>query len=187
MGAIDEVECLVVGAGVVGLAAARALAMAGREVLVAEREPLYGSGTSSRNSEVIHAGLYYPAGSLKATLCVRGKALLYAHCAERGLPHRRCGKLLVACSEAELPKLHALEASARANGVDDLRWVEPAELRAMSKYHNAVTLTVIPPTGAGGEPLSVAKDAGFCDTAMTRVRLSGRSWAKTSRYFPSLM
>ena len=89
---MDRVDTVIVGAGVVGLAAARELALAGREVMVLEAADAIGTGTSSRNSEVIHAGLYYPAGSLKARLCVRGKELLYAYCAQRGVPHRRCGK-----------------------------------------------------------------------------------------------
>ena len=93
---MDRTECVVVGAGVVGLAVARALARSGREVIVLEREGLIGSHTSSRNSEVIHAGIYYPKGSAKARLCVRGKALLYDHCESRGVPHRRIGKIIVA-------------------------------------------------------------------------------------------
>ena len=108
---------MVVGAGVVGLAVARALALAGREVLVLEAEPAFGTQTSARNSEVIHAGIYYPAGSLKARLCVRGKELLYAYCAARGVAHRRIGKLLVATGPDELPALDACAAKAAANGV----------------------------------------------------------------------
>ena len=92
----DQVECVVIGAGVVGLAVARALALQGREVMVLEAADAIGTGTSSRNSEVIHAGIYYPQGSLKARLCVQGKELLYAYCAERGVGHSRCGKLIVA-------------------------------------------------------------------------------------------
>lgn len=108
-----------VGAGVVGLAVARALAQAGREVLIAEGQPRFGTGISSRNSEVIHAGLYYAAGSLKAQACVQGKERLYALCRERGIAHQRCGKLVVATSAHELPKLQALQAQAAANGVHD--------------------------------------------------------------------
>src|SRR5438034_10345372 len=93
---MDSVDCVVIGAGVVGLAVARALALAGREVLILEGERHLGSWTSSRNSEVIHAGIYYPKGSLKAALCTEGRDRLYAFCAERGVPHRRCGKLIVA-------------------------------------------------------------------------------------------
>src|SRR3954468_17911872 len=102
-----DVETIVVGAGVVGLAVARALALAGHETMVLEQHELIGSETSSRNSEVIHAGIYYPPGSLRATLCVRGKALLYAFCAENSVSHERCGKLLVATAESQLPKLAA--------------------------------------------------------------------------------
>ena len=97
---MDQVDCVVIGAGVVGLAVARALALRGREVMVLEAADAIGTGTSSRNSEVIHAGIYYPQGSLKARLCVEGKALLYAYCAERGIGHCRCGKLIVATSQA---------------------------------------------------------------------------------------
>ena len=115
---MDQVDAVVVGAGVVGLAIGRALAMRGLETLVLEREAAVGTGTSSRNSEVIHAGLYYPTGSLKARLCVAGKQALYAYCADRGVAHRRCGKLVVAADEAQHVKLVAMQACARANGVD---------------------------------------------------------------------
>jgi L-2-hydroxyglutarate oxidase LhgO len=114
---MDHVDTVVIGAGVVGLAVARALALSGREVMVIEHERAIGQGTSSRNSEVIHGGLYYPTGSLKAKLCVRGKALLYDYLQERGLPHQRCGKLIVATDESQLKKLAAIEAQAVANGV----------------------------------------------------------------------
>ena len=105
---MDQIDTVVIGAGVVGLAVARALALRGREVLVLEAADAIGTGTSSRNSEVIHAGIYYAAGSLKARLCVAGKALLYAYCAERGIAHRRCGKLLVATSDDQLPQLQSI-------------------------------------------------------------------------------
>ncbi|MGJ7506768.1 NAD(P)/FAD-dependent oxidoreductase [Variovorax sp. GT1P44] len=117
---MDEFDCAVIGAGVVGLAVARALALQGREVIVLEAEGAIGTGTSSRNSEVIHAGIYYPQGSLKARLCVEGKQMLYDYAAQRGFPHRRCGKLIVATSEAQVAQLDAIMAKARANGVDDL-------------------------------------------------------------------
>jgi L-2-hydroxyglutarate oxidase LhgO len=114
---MDNADVIVIGAGVVGLAVARALALEGREVLVLEAADHFGTGASSRNSEVIHAGIYYAAGSLKARLCVAGRDLLYAFCRERGVEHRRCGKLIVATSEAQLPELATLRAIALANGV----------------------------------------------------------------------
>ena len=119
----EQVDCVVVGAGVVGLAVARALALRGREVLVLEAQDAIGTGTSSRNSEVIHAGLYYAQGSLKARLCVQGRGLLYAYCAERNVPHRRCGKLVVATSAEQLPALRAVQEHALGNGVA-LEWLE---------------------------------------------------------------
>ena len=128
---MDEVDVVVVGAGVVGLACARALALAGREVVILESESAFGSATSARNSEVIHAGIYYPTGSLRARLCVRGKALLYAFCESHGVAHRRCGKLIVACSEAELPRLAAVDTQARANGVGDLQFLAADQARAL--------------------------------------------------------
>ena len=130
---METVDTVVIGAGVIGLAVARALAMAGREVLILEAEERFGTQTSSRNSEVIHAGLYYPPGSLKARLCVAGRDSLYRYCAERGIAHRPIGKLLVACDEAELPTLAYYAERAAANGVPlqsltaaDIRHLEPA-------------------------------------------------------------
>jgi L-2-hydroxyglutarate oxidase LhgO len=121
---MDEVECIVVGAGVVGLAVARALALAGFGVVVLERAYTIGFETSSRNSEVIHGGLYYPIGSLKARSCVAGRHQLYAFCRERGIPHARLGKLIVATTEAEISGLEQIAATARGNGVDDLEWLD---------------------------------------------------------------
>ena len=121
---VDSVQCVVVGAGVVGLAVARALALQGREVLVLEAENAIGTQTSSRSSEVIHAGIYYSAGSLKARLCVQGRAMLYDYCARRGVPHRRCGKLIVASSARQTDALQAVAGHARTNGVDDLQWLD---------------------------------------------------------------
>ena len=120
----EHVDCVVIGAGVVGLAVARELALAGREVIVLEAAESIGTHTSSRNSEVIHAGLYYPKGSLKARLCVEGKHQLYAYCAERGIPHQRIGKVVVAADESEIPAVESYVAKAQANGVTDLRVVE---------------------------------------------------------------
>ena len=110
----DSVDTVVIGAGVVGLAIARALALAGREVVVLEKNRNIGEETSSRNSEVIHAGLYYAAGSLKAKLCVEGKQLLYAYCESKGIEHRRCGKLIVATHQAQRAKLDEVRRSADA-------------------------------------------------------------------------
>jgi L-2-hydroxyglutarate oxidase LhgO len=113
-------DAIVVGAGVIGLAAARAMALAGHDVVVLEQETLIGSHTSARNSEVIHAGIYYPQGSLKARLCVEGKRKLYDYCAARGVSHRRCGKLIVATSDSQVPELEAILGKAEANGVEDM-------------------------------------------------------------------
>jgi L-2-hydroxyglutarate oxidase LhgO len=144
---VEQVDTVVIGAGVVGLAVARALALAGREVLVLEREAQIGMGTSSRNSEVIHAGIYYPAGSLKARLCVEGRALLYAYCAERGIAHRRCGKLIVATTPSQLAALPAIVDKARANGVDDLRLLSQAEARALEPALACLGAVHSPSTG----------------------------------------
>lgn len=143
----DTVDCVVVGAGVVGLAVARALALQGREVMVLEAADAIGTGISSRNSEVIHAGLYYPTGSLKARLCVRGKELLYAYCAERGVPHQRCGKLLVATSAAQLASVESIQARARANGVLDLQWLSRDEALALEPALECVGALLSPSTG----------------------------------------
>src|SRR3954464_12848539 len=127
---MEQVGAVVIGAGVVGLAVARALAQAGHETIVAEAQAGIGQGVSSRNSEVIHAGLYYPTGSLKARLCVRGKELLYALCASHGVDHRRCGKFVVACSDREASALDALAARAAANSVP-VEWLDAGEAHAL--------------------------------------------------------
>ena len=147
---VEHVDCVVVGAGVVGLAVARALALAGREVLVLEAAQGIGTGTSSRNSEVIHAGIYYTTGSLKAQLCVQGKQMLYAYCQERGIGYRRCGKLLVATSLDQLPQLAGIIDKARANGVsgvDDLVRLSAQEARAMEPQLECVAAIHSPSTG----------------------------------------
>lgn len=142
---MDVVDTVVVGAGVVGLAVARAIALTGREVMVIEKENAIGQGASSRNSEVVHGGLYYATGSLKAKLCVRGKEMLYAYCAERGLPIERCGKLIVATDASQLLKLTQIEAQAEANGVpvqrlsrEQARLLEPA-LECIAALHSPTT------------------------------------------------
>ncbi|WP_374668359.1 NAD(P)/FAD-dependent oxidoreductase [Ramlibacter sp.] len=143
---MDRVDALVIGAGVVGLATARALAQAGRETLVAEAESAIGQGVSSRNSEVIHAGLYYTPGSLKARLCVRGKALLYALCASHGVDHRRCGKLVVAQDDAEVAALRRLQDRAVANGVP-VEWLDAAAAQALEPVLRCQAALSSPTTG----------------------------------------
>ncbi|HET6970721.1 MAG TPA: NAD(P)/FAD-dependent oxidoreductase [Phenylobacterium sp.] len=143
---MDEIDCVVIGAGVVGLAAARALALAGRETLVVEREGLIGSGTSARNSEVIHAGIYYPAGSLKARLCVAGREQLYAYCAGHGVAHRRCGKLIVAPDD-RVPELERIRGAAEANGVTDLGWLSGAEAAELEPEVRCAAALLSPSTG----------------------------------------
>ena len=143
----DAVECVVIGGGIRGLAVARALARAGREVLLLEKERWIGQDTSSRSSEVIHAGLYYPKGSLKARFCVAGKHALYAYCAERAVPHKRLGKLVVAVNEAEIAALRRVVAHAEANGVDDLEWLDGKDARALEPALDCVAAFHSPSTG----------------------------------------
>jgi L-2-hydroxyglutarate oxidase LhgO len=143
----NALDCVVVGAGVVGLAVARALALAGREVVVLEAAEGIGTETSSRNSEVIHAGIYYPKGSLKARLCVQGKHALYAYCAKRGVPHRRCGKLIVATEAAQLATLADIRAKAAANGVGDLTPLSRQEAQALEPEIECVGALLSPSTG----------------------------------------
>src|SRR3989338_8994500 len=143
----DAVDCVVVGAGVVGLAVARALALQGREVMVLEALDAIGTGTSSRNSEVIHAGIYYPQGSLKARLCVEGKELLYDYCAQRGIGHSRCGKLIVATHASQIPQLQAIIAKAAANGVPDLVLLTREQARALEPELDCVAAVLSPSTG----------------------------------------
>ena len=144
---MDKVDCIVMGAGVVGLAVARALAMKGREVMVLEAANAIGTGTSSRNSEVIHAGIYYPPGSLKAQLCVQGKQLLYDYCAQRGIAHSRCGKLLVATHQSQVEQLHSIIAKAAANGVDDLVLLSREQAQAMEPQLECIAAIHSPSTG----------------------------------------
>jgi L-2-hydroxyglutarate oxidase LhgO len=143
----ETVDCIVIGAGAVGLATARALALAGREVIVVEAADAIGTETSSRNSEVIHAGIYYPDGSLKARLCRRGRDLLYAYLAERAIPHRRCGKLVVASDESERARLEQVEIRARANDVADIQPIAAEAARAMEPNLACVAALWCPSTG----------------------------------------
>ena len=144
---MDTVDAIVIGAGVTGLAAARELALAGREVVVTEAAETFGTGISSRHSEVIHAGIYYRQDSLKARLCLEGRDLLYAYCAQRNIPHRRLGKLIVAVEEHEAPRLAELARRAEANGVNDLKWLSGPEARALEPELNCAMGLLSPSTG----------------------------------------
>ena len=143
----EHVECAVIGAGVVGLAIARQLALAGREVVVLEAETAFGTHTSSRNSEVIHAGIYYPTNSLKARLCVAGRRALYRYCAEHEVHHRRIGKVIVACDDSELAGLKKYREQAEINGVDDLQDLGADELSELEPAVRCVAGFLSPSTG----------------------------------------
>ena len=144
---MDKVECVVIGAGVIGLAIARRLAQAGREVIVLEAAEGIGTVTSSRNSEVIHAGIYYKAGSLMARMCVSGKRALYNYCASHGVPHKNCGKLIVATTPAETAKLQSIRAHAEANGVLDMQLLSGEAARALEPALNCDAALLSPSTG----------------------------------------
>lgn len=144
---MESADCVVVGAGVVGIAAARALAQAGREVIVLETAEAIGTETSSRNSEVIHAGIYYPKDSLMARLCVRGRRMLYAYCAEHGVPFSNCGKLIVATSDDEAERLVGIKARAEANDVEGMRLLTVSEARALEPNLTCTAALLSPTTG----------------------------------------
>lgn len=173
---MEKVDCIVVGAGVIGLAVARHLAMGGRETLILERHAGIGEETSSRSSEVIHAGLYYPAGSLKARLCVTGRGALYRYCQERSIAHQRCGKLVAACEDSEEPKLRDLLACAHRNGVDDLQWLDAAAVRDLEPALACHSAILSPSTGiidSRGLMLSLLADAEAAGaTLVTRTEVS---------------
>ncbi|WP_349536697.1 NAD(P)/FAD-dependent oxidoreductase [Bradyrhizobium canariense] len=144
---MDRVDCVVIGAGVIGLAVARRLAKAGREVIILEAAEGIGTVTSSRNSEVIHAGIYYPAGSLMARMCVSGKRALYEYCREHGIPYRNCGKLIVATTPKETEKLQSIRAHAEANGVLDMQTLSGDAARALEPVLNCDAALLSPSTG----------------------------------------
>lgn len=181
-----DIDAVVIGAGVVGLACARALAAAGRSVWVLEREERAGEGVSSRNSGVIHAGFYYPPGSLKARLCLRGRDLLYEYCASRGIPHRRTGKWVVATRDAELPALQALAERGVRNGLTGLRLLDAASVRAGEPQLQAVAALDSPDSGIVDVAELVMALIGdiersdpsgssrvLCETAVSAIRRDG--------------
>ena len=144
---MEQVDCVIAGAGVVGLAIARAMAARGLDTLILEAAGAIGTGTSSRNSEVIHAGIYYPEGSLKARLCIDGREMLYRYCAEHSIPHRRCGKLIVATDAVQEPVLATIRANAAACGVGDLRFLTAAEAQALEPALHCTAALLSPATG----------------------------------------
>lgn len=169
----DRVDALVVGAGVVGLACARALAQAGLEVVIVERETQFGSGVSARNSEVVHAGLYNPPGSLKSRLCVRGARLLAGYCAQRGISHRRCGKLLVATREADVGALESLAARARDNGVEGLQRLTRAQALALEPELTCQAALLSPGSG-------IVDSHGLMTSLLADAQAAGALLAVTS-------
>jgi L-2-hydroxyglutarate oxidase LhgO len=144
---MESVDCVVIGAGVVGLAVARALALAGREVIILEAAEGIGTETSSRNSEVIHAGIYYPKGSLMARTCVEGRRLLYAYCAEHGVPHRNCGKLIVATNAQESELLQSIKGRAEANGVEGMQLLSGNAATQLEPNLHCTAALLSPATG----------------------------------------
>ena len=144
---MEQIDCVVIGAGVVGLAVARKLAEDGREVLVLEAENAIGTQTSARNSEVVHAGIYYPSSSLKAALCYPGKEALYRYCSDRGVPHKRCGKLIVASDDNQLSGLEGILKTGHANGVTDLTLLDQKTVRETAPALNATAAIWSPSTG----------------------------------------
>jgi L-2-hydroxyglutarate oxidase LhgO len=182
---MDHVDSIVIGAGVVGLAVARALALHGHEVIVLEQESAIGTGVSSRNSEVIHAGIYYAPGSLKAALCVRGKHMLYEYCGQKNIAYKRCGKLIVSSRPEDDAKLHALMQRASANGVTDLQLLSPDQARALEPQLRCTAALLSPSSGivdSHGLMLSLLGDAQntggllALKSSFDHARLQGDRW-----------
>jgi L-2-hydroxyglutarate oxidase LhgO len=174
-----DLDAVVIGGGVIGLAMARALSLAGRAVTLLEAETRLGSHTSSRNSEVIHAGIYYPSGSLKAGLCVTGRRALYDYCEREGVPHERLGKIIVATRDEEIPALERLKVQAEANGVDDLVWLDASDCFALEPEISAVRGLLSPSTGIVDSHAFMAalrRDAerGGADVVVSTPVLGGR-------------
>jgi L-2-hydroxyglutarate oxidase LhgO len=174
-----EVDCVIIGAGVVGLACARRIAGSGCEVLILEAEADIGSGISARNSEVIHAGIYYPTGSLKARLCVAGRERLYAYCAGHGVTARKVGKLVVATASEQVPALHKLMDQARANGIEDLALLTADDARRLEPQLSCVAAFHSPSTGivdTHGLMLSLLGEAEARGTALARHASVQQGW-----------
>lgn len=144
---MEQVDCIIIGAGVIGLAIARSLSMSGKEVIILDKETSFGMETSSRNSEVIHAGIYYPKNSLKAKLCVQGRDLLYRYCQERHISHKKCGKLIIACSDQEIEALQSIKRTAKANGVDDLIFLDEKQVLEKEPELEVIAGLLSPSTG----------------------------------------
>lgn len=180
---MDKIDCVVIGAGVIGLAVARALALQGREVIVLEAQAAIGMETSSRNSEVMHAGLYYPSGSLKAALCVAGRTSLLRYCRERGIAHHVCGKLIVATAEAQRPALAAIHAQALANGCSEVIALDAAQAQVLEPELSCVAALHSPLTGildSHGYMLALQGDAenAGAQFAFNSRLLNGRTTAR---------
>ena len=182
----SEFDIIVIGAGVIGLAIARAIALAGRSVLIVERQPHFGSETSARNSEVIHAGIYYPQGSAKARLCVAGRTMLYDFCAARGVPHRRCGKLIVAAEESQVAQLEAIGQRAAACSVEDLVPLAAAEAARLEPDVTCAAALLSPSTGiidSHAYMLALLGEAEahgallVCNTEVAAVRPNASGWS----------
>ncbi len=182
---MDRIEAVVIGAGVIGLAIARELALAGRSVIILEKQAQFGTGLSSRNSEVVHAGLYYPPGSLKERFCIEGRELLYAYCERRSLPHRRCGKLIVASNTGELPALEAIARRGEAAGVANLRILDQSEAAALEPALACAAALHSPSTGIVDSHalmlsmLGEAEDRGAVlarNTPADRIERMGDAW-----------
>ena len=169
-----QVQAVVIGAGAVGLACARALALAGKEVIILERNTDFGLETSARNSEVIHAGIYYPPGSLKAKMCVQGRQRLYAFCQSHGVEHSRCGKLIVATSERQLSELKNIRARALANGVDDLELLTASQAVALEPSLHAMGALLSPSPG-------IINGRAYMLDLLGEAELHGASLALNSR------
>ena len=170
-------QTLVLGAGVVGLASARALALAGHQVIVAEATNAIGTGVSSRNSEVIHAGLYYPTGSLRARHCPAGCRMLYELCASHGVPHRKCGKLVVATHPDELLRLEAIHAQALANGVEGVTMISAREVMQLEPALACVAAMLSPETGIVTRRSSGSSPPTADGVRILAVPIRARSWS----------